>query len=299
MVRMSPVPPVPVPPAPVRVVRSTGGVTVALHDLGGEGPPILCAHPTGFLAMTWAPLAAELASVAHSWALDFRGHGDSTSPASGDFDWRGMADDALAVVDDLAGSVEPTGLRAVGHSMGGAALLMAELRRPGTFGALWLYEPIVVPWTSPAEAPVGTNRMAETARRRRPWFPDRAAAYANFAAKPPLSTLDPAALAAYVEYGLRDRPDDGTVELKCTPDTEGRVFDGARGQDIFARLGEVTCPVTVAIGGDGSPPAQFGPMVADALPWGRLERHPHLSHFGPMEDPPAMAVAVRAALGLG
>jgi hypothetical protein len=64
-------------------------------------------------------------------------------------------------------------------------------------------------------------------------------------------------------------------------------------------LGEVQTPVTVAVSGDGGGAAQIGPLVADALPRGRLERYPHLTHFGPMEDPPGMAAAVRAALGLG
>ena len=39
--------------------------------------------------------------------------------------------------------------------------------------------------------------------------------------------------------------------------------------------------------------------VAAALPDGTFERHAALSHFGPMEDPAAMATAVRAALHLG
>jgi pimeloyl-ACP methyl ester carboxylesterase len=277
----------------VRSVPSSDGVTIALHDLGGEGPPVLYCHPTGFLAMTWAPLAAELARVSHGWALDFRGHGDSTEPASADLAWRGMADDVLAVVDVLGA----TGVAGVGHSMGGTALVMAEQRRPGTFSALWLYEPILVPGSG--RLPAGNvNPMAETARRRRPWFPDRAAAWANFSAKPPLSGLAPAALAAYVEHGLRERPDGGAVELKCRPETEARVFEGGFGSGAFDRLGEVGCPVTVAIGGSGGP-AGWGPTVAEALPRGRLERHAELTHFGPMEDPPAMAAAVRATLTLG
>jgi pimeloyl-ACP methyl ester carboxylesterase len=273
-------------------VPSSGGVTVALHDLGGEGVPVLFCHPTGFLGMTWAPMAAALADAAHAWALDFRGHGDSTSPASMDFGWEGMADDVLAVVDELG---VPAGrLVGAGHSMGGTALLMAELRRPGTFARLWLYEPIV----SPVRASEGprVNFMAEAARRRRPWFPDRDAAYANFAAKPPLDSLDPAALAAYVAYGLRDQPDGDAVELKCPPEVEARVFEGGFGQDTFVRVGEVRCPVTVAIGAEGPGPAAFGLPLVEALPHGRLDRFGDLSHFGPMEDPAAMAEALRADL---
>ena len=286
----------PTPQAPVRTVPSTDGVSVALHDLGGDGPPLLLCHPTGFLAMTWAPLAAELTAVAHCWALDFRGHGDSTAPTSLDFGWSGMADDVLAVVDDLG----LAGVAAAGHSMGGTALLMAEMRRPGTFARLWLYEPVVVPrgegGGDGAERP---NPMAEAARRRRPWFPDREAAYANFAAKPPLDGLAPAALRAYVDHGLRDVPGDDTVELKCTPDVEARVFSGGFAHDTFDRLGEVRCPVTVAMSGDRVGPVQMAPLVVDALPDGHLERHPTLTHFGPMQDPAAMAAAVRGALRLG
>jgi pimeloyl-ACP methyl ester carboxylesterase len=282
---------------PVHQVPSSDGVTIALHDLGGDGPPLLLCHPTGFLGMTWAPLAAELASVAHAWALDFRGHGDSTSPASRDFSWAGMADDVLAVVDHLGlGDVGHGQLRGVGHSMGGAALLLAEERRLGTFASLWLYEPIVFP---PAEgAPTSHNPLVAAALRRRPWFPDRESAYANFWTKPPLDTLAPAALRAYVDHGLRDHPEDDAVELKCSPDTEARVFEGGHGHTGFDELGEIRCPVTVAVGGDGAPPAHVAPLVAEALPEGRLERHPDLTHFGPMEDPAGMAAAVRAALDL-
>lgn len=278
--------------APVRQVPSSDGVTLALHDLGGDGPPVLLCHPTGFLGMTWAPLAAALADVARCWALDFRGHGDSTSPTSLDFSWSGMGDDVLAVVDEL----ELTEVRAAGHSMGGAALAMAEQARPGTFARMWLYEPIIFP---PMEGvPTGDNPLAAGARRRRRWFADRDAAYANFSAKPPLNVLAPDALRAYVDHGLRTRPDEGTVELKCAPEVEASVFDGGMGHPTFSRLGEVRCPVTVAMSGDAMGPAQVAPLIVDALPDGRLERHPDLTHFGPMEDPRAMAVAVRAALAL-
>lgn len=276
-------------PAAARV-PSTDGVQLALHDLGGDGPPVVLCHPTGFLAATWMPVAGELGSVAHCWAPDFRGHGESGSPDSGDFAWSGMADDVLAVVDHLG----LTHVRAAGHSMGGAALLMAEQRRPGTFTALWLFEPIVFP---PAEGG-GSNPLAAAARRRRPRFPDRETAYANFSSKPPLDSLTPAALRAYVDHGLRATGDGDAVELACPPDTEARVFENGRTHGTFARLGEVACPVTVAVSGDVDGPAAIGPAIVEALPHATLERHPTLTHFGPMEDPAAIASAIADALDL-
>jgi pimeloyl-ACP methyl ester carboxylesterase len=268
-------------------------------------------------------------------------------PVDGDMAWSGVADDVLAVVDRLGLS----DVRAAGHSMGGAALLMAELRRPGTTAALWLYEPIVFPTGGPAGGPAGEagrprpgGALSAAARRRRPWFPSREAALANYASKPPLSRLAPAALRAYVEHGFRDvgpgaaEPADdsdgdaagagvedggaggggggegdgdgagagagsggaagGGVELKCRPEIEAAVFEAGPFTDTFARLAEVATPTVVAAGGDGEGPAALAPLIASGLPHGRLERHPTLSHFGPMEDPAAAATAIAAALGL-
>ena len=208
-----------------------------------------------------------------------------------------MADDVLAVVDDLG----LAGCRGVGHSMGGTALLLAEQRRPGTFAALWLYEPIVVP--PDMVRPGSPNGMAEGARRRRPGFPDRGAAFANFSSKPPLSALSDEALQAYVDHGLRDRPDGDAVELKCTPETEARVFEGSSGMETFADLGEVACPVTVAVGGEGIGPALFGPLVADALPHapaGDLRQpHPLRPDGGPRADGRCRPAGARPGLSTG
>jgi pimeloyl-ACP methyl ester carboxylesterase len=213
-----------------------------------------------------------------------------------DFAWDRMVDDVLAVIDDL----RITEVKAVGHSMGGAALLLAEMRRPGTFAGLWLYEPVVFPRSVGVPA---SNPMAAAARRRRPWFPDAEAAYANFAAKPTLGSLDPAALRAYVDHGLRPchtADGDHAVELKCAPEVEALVFENGlpAAAATFDRLAEVRIPVTIAASMDGAGPAHAAPLIVDALPHGRLERF-RLTHFGPMEDPAGIAGAIRADLGLG
>ena len=40
------------------------GVTVALHDLGGDGPPALLVHATGFHGRALGPLAREVSGAA-------------------------------------------------------------------------------------------------------------------------------------------------------------------------------------------------------------------------------------------
>jgi pimeloyl-ACP methyl ester carboxylesterase len=275
-----------------RLIPSTDGVTVVVHDLSDADDtrePLLLAHATGFHGLVWQPLASHLVEH-HAYAPDLRGHGDSAPPGHGDFSWEGFADDVLAVVDALG----LEGACAAGHSKGGAALLLAEQRRPGTFRALYLYEPVVMP-TDFALAASGANPLAEGALRRRPTFASVDAAYENFAAKPPFSSLDPAALRAYVDHGFADQPD-GSVRLKCAPEHESQVYRMGSQHRAFDHLDRVRCPVTVARGRlEGFGPAAFAAPIVERLPHGRLEAFESLGHFGPLEDPAGLAAAIEAA----
>lgn len=263
-------------------VDSTGGVRIAYHDLGGTGANLLLSHATGFHAYVWAPMAAALAARYHSVAIDYRGHGDSTPPTDGAFDWIGFRDDTITVLDELAWH-RPF---AAGHSMGGAALLMTELARPGTFRALALFEPIVV---TPDWRSDGENPLVGGARRRRSSFGSHQDALDHFAAKPPLDVLDPAALAAYVDHGFLLQPD-GSVTLKCLGEHEARVYEMSASQPIYERLPEIQCPVLV-MGGppDDLGPGRFAPTVAGQLGRGHYELVTGVGHFGPLEDPGLLA----------
>ncbi|HEX8771353.1 MAG TPA: alpha/beta fold hydrolase, partial [Acidimicrobiales bacterium] len=192
-----------------------------MRDLGGVGPDVVFAHATGLVGSVWAPVAAELIDTLHCVSFDARGHGDSGAPAGHDFDWRGFARDTLAVVDSF-GAPEG-GTFGVGHSSGATALLLAEEARPGTFAALYCFEPIIVI----ADPPLGRdqgNWLAAGARRRRETFGSRQEATANYTAKPPFAAWVPEALAAYVIDGFEDLPD-GTVRLKCRRDDEALIYE--------------------------------------------------------------------------
>lgn len=273
----------------MRRVPSSAGVDVAAYDLGGDGPPLLFAHATGFHGHVWTPLFTSLTDAFHGYTFDERGHGDSAPPADRNFDWRGFADDVLAVVDGF-GLSRPF---AVGHSAGGAALLLAEIARPGTFRALYCFEPIVLP---SAPFPHGDNPLAAGARRRREVFGSRDEAYANFSSKPPFSALHPDALRAYVEWGFDELPDGSGVRLKCHREDEAEVYRMGSAHDAFAHLGEVRCPVTLACGErtDAITPEVLA-LQAAPLPSVRTETMEGLGHFAPLEDPARVAASIRRA----
>ena len=275
----------------MRTVTAPDGVALAVHEHGGEGRPTLFCHATGFHGAVWEPMSAALGDGFERWAIDFRAHGASVVPPGTPLPWEAMRDDLLAVVDDL--DVAPGELLGVGHSMGGAALLLAEQQRPGTFAGLWLYEPIVPP-IGAIPARQGGNALAEGARRRRPSFASFEAALANFASKPPLQRgprrrpprLRPPRAGGW--RGRRRAP--GLPARRRGPPLRGRRRPRrlrAPGRGRSARWWWPAAPSRPA------PPCS-APSAAEALPQGRLEVHEHLTHFGPLESPTELAASVRA-----
>ena len=268
-------------------VTGPDGLEIATYDFGGAGPDLLLAHATGFHGRSWLPLARRLAERFRCVAFDERAHGD-TAVGHGRFEWEALAADTAAVVDGM-GLERPY---AVGHSCGGALVLLAEEARPGTFRALYCFEPIVAPLDDPVPAP---NPLAARARRRRETFASREDAYEHLAARPALARFSPEALEAYVAFGFDDL-DDGTVRLKCRGEHEARVYEHGLIHSAFRQLARVQCPVTLACGERSD---VIGPSVlqrlASRLPRVSVEVVPGVGHFGPMEDPDRLAAAVTAA----
>ena len=269
-----------------------GTLAIAVYDWGGDGEPVVLAHATGFHGRVWAPVAHRLAAAGRRvWSFDFRGHGESDRSLDG-YHWDGFADDVLTVVEALDLSGEPA-LLAAGHSKGAAALLLAEQRVPGTFARLWCYEPIVIPTDEPGD-PQPDFPLAVVARRRRATWASSDEALESYASRPPFDALDPDALRAYVEHGLRRR-DDGLVELTCRPDDEAEVYAMQFAHSTYRDLATVGCPTVVACGEDTNAiPPKLAAMIVDRLPDARLEVMPGLGHFGPLQDPDAAVASILA-----
>jgi len=269
---------------------------LAVHYLGGTGPTAMYAHATGFHAHCWAPLTAELPGL-HNVGYDARGHGDTPIgtdwPSPDSLDWQVYGRDAALVAHSLSVDGRVLG---IGHSMGGAALLMAALAAPETFCGLVLYEPIVLPpEMMPSTGAAVENYLANGARRRRSTFESFDAAIATYSSKPPLNVFTPEAMEAYVRHGFKAGAD-GQVHLKCTPEHEARTYEGAPKHDTWRHLGEITIPVWVLCGRpeEGQPSARTAALAAE-IPGARYIELDHLGHFGPMQAPADVAAIVGEA----
>lgn len=249
----------------------------------------MVAHATGFHGRAYLPMAAHVADRYRVFGVDLRGHGDTPLPPDWTVDWHGYGDDALAVADRVAGQTPGRPLIGFGHSMGGAALLLAASRRPDRFGLLVLYEPIVFP-PDPDRADRPSPLIAG-ARRRRATFPSVEAAIANYASKPPLGAFDPAALDAYVRYGFTANGDG--VRLKCAPEHEARTFEQSMTSGLWDLLPAIETPTVVISGRVEEDQASRGAQpAAEHLPNARYVEVPDLDHFGPFTDPARVAALV-------
>lgn len=276
-------------PSIPETAESTDGVTLRIHDLGGDGPLLLLTHATGFCGPVWGPVAEVLGQRFHCVTFDFRAHGASTRP-NRPMAWDGMAEDVVAVVEALS---PDAAIPAVGHSMGAAALIMAEAARPGTIERAWTFEPILFQ-RAPGSSGPDPSPISEGARRRRAVFASRAEAAERYGSRPPLSVLDERALQAYVEHGFVDL-EDGTVALACRPEDEAGVFEHHE-TDAPAALAALRIPFLIAVSGDGQRPAEAGRAIAAANPHLELVSYGELTHFGPLQDPDGLAADILAWL---
>ena len=266
------------------LITSIDGVTIAMHDFGGSGSPVLLSHATGFHAHCWEPVAHALNSHHHVVGLDHRGYGDAETVDPTTMTWDQYGLDALAAARHLyAEHNEP--IIGIGHSMGGASLLMAAHSEPHLFKALFVFEPIVFPPPDPDAGERPSSPLPAGARKRRSRFPSFEAAIENYAAKPPMAAFNAVAREAYVRHGFKPTPD-GDIELKCLPEHEARTYETGGISGAWDSLPSITTQVWV-LSGALAPfqPSAFAITVAERIPGSTYVRWDEVGHFGPLEKP--------------
>ena len=274
--------------------RIAAAVPLAVQDWGGDGAPVLLAHPTGFHGTVWRPIATRLVAAGrHVFSFDFRGHGESDPSPSG-----------YDVGRVRRGRARRRRRARPRRRAGVAARRALEGRRrvPSRRGRRARHLPVhlgVRADRHPGRA--GPPRRGRPARARRAragatTWESRDAALAAFSSRPPLDVLDADALRAYVERGFRDvdtaagggDADGAGVELVCRPDDEAEMYALRAAHDAWRLLPMVRCPVHVVCGDatDAMTP-HLCERVVGRLPDAILEVMPGLGHFGPLQDPDA------------
>lgn len=266
-----------------------------LHYLeGGQaGPPVVLLHATSFCAHLWLPLSNALGQHYRIVAMDMPGHGDSEPAPS--YIRETIAAYFTEFVSALA-LEQPIG---IGHSAGAFVLATAAAQRSKNFGPLILIEPTfafpTLPPLPPA-APRPAFNPRDAVRRRRSIWSSREEMLAAYRHRFPFAHWREEMLRLYVQHGTRLQPD-GSVELKCSPETEHRMYQGSGPQEAQPILRALPQPVLILWGQRSHLFSQaHAERIVASLPRGHQVGFAEAGHYLPMEQPEATEAVVRGFL---
>ncbi|WP_307815727.1 alpha/beta hydrolase [Streptomyces sp. 7-21] len=277
-------------------VVSTGGARLHTEIHGPDGAPtVVLVHGWTCRIAFWHPVLDELAADHRVVVYDLRGHG-RTPPTPGACGTKALADDLCAVLD----ATVPAGERAVvcGHSMGGMAV-MAAADRPGLYAraraAVFCSTGAdrLVPDSTVIPLRAGALRSALQRRLLRTRLP--------YGPVTPLSQRLVAAIA--LGPGAPPRLRARTARIVQSAPRRARAEWGAvlARLDLADRLGRLTLPVTLVHGeADRLTPPVHLERLASRLPEvTQTVLVPGAGHMTPLENPGAVAAAIRAQAAAG
>jgi pimeloyl-ACP methyl ester carboxylesterase len=271
--------------------RGEGALAVLDFGPADRAVDLIFLHANGFNALTYRRILAPPAGRYRVLAVDQRGHGASSLPThtDGRADWYDFRDDLVALLEVLD-------LREVvlsGHSLGGAAALLAAAEIDGRVSRLVLFDPAIAPPAGVGPPGPSHTRLIEGARRRRAEFPSRAEAFKAYHGRGAFASWPDDMLADYVEAGFRDLPDGG-VRLTCEPAWEASTFI-AHANDPWRAFANTACPIEILRAErDSTCHAAPGAFAGERRIV--VETVPGTSHFLPMERPELATERLIAAL---
>ncbi len=272
-------------PLPEYKTIDIGDVELQYLLYDGQGPTLIMMHATGFLPWLWHPIARDLNRHYRIICPYFCDHREA-DPVQGGFNWVLLAEDLLL----LCRTLDITSPFVIGHSMGGALMIIAAGRFGLDAAKMILIEPILLPREFYAiQLCVEDHPLARKSIKRRNYWKNRTEARQHLKSKAFFRTWDEEMLDLYLEHGMIPS-DNGGLELACHPRNEAALFMGSMGYDPWPILPAVTCPALVL---EGELTENRGVIdfkkIADTMPQGKYRLVPGAGHLIPMEKPQEIA----------
>jgi pimeloyl-ACP methyl ester carboxylesterase len=232
-------------------ITLSAGLDIHYFHRSGTGPTLIFLHPSSGYGRMWQEATTYLPAEYNVYALDQRGHGDSSRP-DGEYSAEELSCDLKLFIDKLA-------LQRVivaGHSLGGrVALCFAAAYPDNTAGLIMVAGPHLSNFYQTREAVKTVYTTAYKTMVSETKFASREAALSYISTFRPNDT--PAAWQHRVDYNMTHAPD-GTATVKYDPI---RVAEGLTHQliDLKYAAAAVSCP-TAFIRGTHS--AEMTPQAA-------------------------------------
>lgn len=197
---------------------SFNGLQLSYYESGSpKKPAILFTHANGYSAGCYRYYQQNLAKDYHVFGLDFSGHGNSESSMAFK-NWFFFRNQILALISHL----KIDNLTGIGHSLGGATLLMAAYREKQLFNKLILFDPTILNLLLVSLSKLFGNPLSKTAAQRRQTFNSLDIVRKGYKRAPAFRKWNSDIFEDYLNSCLR-RSGDG-YELCCDPALEAKIF---------------------------------------------------------------------------
>jgi len=285
------------PPDDLGTVESFDGTRLAVRAVGpADGPVLLFSHGFSLDMTTWREQWSDLGNEFRCVFLDHRAHGHSSVPRNGDVTIRAMGRDVAAVLDATA---PETPVVAIGHSVGGIALLALAEEHPELFGP----RIVGIALIGGAAADLAGGAMGGVTELLRPRLGSLTTAARRVDRLRRAVLAGPGDVSAIVARLTQFAPDapEELVEhvLQLAARSSSLVWTDGLSElmrmDLRHALARVTVPVLVAVGDQDrvTPPASAVALAGD-LPHGRLFVIEGAGHMAMLERPDRLNPELRA-----
>ncbi|MCP4142181.1 MAG: alpha/beta hydrolase [Chloroflexi bacterium] len=267
------------------------------HKKYNKGHPLLFAHANGYPPDCYTPLF-DLLSDYQINAIRQRPLWDNAQ-ADKIKDWHPLSDDLLRFMDEQKLD-KPI---AIGHSMGGIAILRAALREPERFSRVILLDPVLFPpyfirlykIIRALNLAHKTHPLVPAAQRRRRVFNNREMMIRGYRKKRVFRYFSDKALQAYVN-GITCPLDDGRYQLCYSAEWEVQIYVTGvwRDMELWQNLPNLTPPLLIIRGAETDTFYESAAkLVKKKLSSAKILTIPKSTHLLPLEEPEAVANEIR------
>ena len=254
-----------------------------------EGAPLLFLHANGYPPDCYRPLFDSLKDYQIN-AMRQRPLWDNAQPEEID-DWHPLSDDLLRFMDER----KLDGIPAVGHSLGGIALLRAAMREPERFSRIILLDPVLFPpsfiyltkSTRALNILDKIHPLVAPAKHRRRVFKNREMILRGYRKKKVFQYFSDESLEAYIN-GITCLQDDGSYKLCYSAEWEVKIYQTGvwRDMELWRELPKLKVPILIIRGAETDTFwKSTEKKVKKKLPSAKVISIPKSTHLVPLEKP--------------
>ncbi|MDF3820418.1 alpha/beta hydrolase [Leptospira sp. 96542] len=255
-------------------------LSLCYYDSESDLPVLLFCHANGYSAGCYKTYFQRFQSKYRIIAIDFIGHGKSEFSIQFE-NWRFFRDQVIAVIEKE--NLED--VTAIGHSLGGASILLASAKKPKYFRKLLVLDPVVLGWKLLTLAKFLGNPLARGAAKRRKDFPSIDLVRRAYRKFPAFANFDPNVFEDYLDSCFVKTEGTKEVSLRCDPRVETRIFSFAH-YNVFLDYYKIKTETHVLI---PDPWEVCSPKLAKLItkknPNSSVTIRQNYTHFFPFENP--------------